>query len=162
MQTIANSQSTLKIYVANDDSRSDMDIIDLNTSALDRYGQSVDSTNINFYTTTMSTQVLRMNRLDLFGPEEVKATEVSAEEKMNIEPELGGNATGSNIVTSQANVLRKENKTELGSRTASFVTRTSSRATAVTQRPPKSKRKQRHSKKTRKIKKYKGQCPRFF
>ena len=67
LQTIATSQSTLKIYVANDDSRSDMDIIDLNTSALDRYGQSVDSTNMNFYTTTMSTQVLRMSRLSIWS-----------------------------------------------------------------------------------------------
>ena len=155
LHTLVLGQSTLKIYVANDDLRSDMDIIDINTSALDRYGQSVDSTNINFYATTMSTQVLRMSRVDLFGPEEVEDPIIS--------DDVSGGNSGSTInVTKAANIQQtpspksSESTRTVASRSYSSSTFSKSNKTSRT------KRKLRTVKKSRKNKRYRGQCPKFF
>jgi len=158
LHTIVFGQSTLKIYVANDDTRSDMDIIDLNTSALDRYGQSVDSTNINFYTTTMSTQVMRMSRLELFGPEE----KVMTVEEKAVDLEGNGGNSGALFGESEELVALQEVKEDSELRNPLVPNRPTIRSNKVTQRSSKSRKRNRHMKKAKKIKKYRGQCPRFF
>lgn len=165
VQTLVIGQSTLKIYVTNDDVRSDMDIIDLNTSSLERYGQSVDSTNIKYYATTMSTQVLRMSRLDLFGPEEELIDDVidsPSVASMEVEPALEPVTTKVIIrekTTRPPATSTQYSRTVVSEETSARVSSETSRATKA---KVKAKSKSYRLKKPRKIKRYKGQCPKFF
>jgi|GEM_PF-5789652 len=155
LHTAVLGQGTLKIFVALDDTRNDMDIIDLNTSTIENYGVSVDSTNINFYTTTMSTQVVRITREQLFGPEEefyletpVASVEMFLEEEAEIildEPEL----------EDEPRVTIKENEARQNTTPAKYAVRSTSKSQ---KRKPNTSRK---LKKTKRFKKYRGKCPKF-
>ena len=169
LHTVVISQATLKIFVAIEDIRSDMDIIDLNTSSLDRYGQSVDSTNTNYYTTTMSTQVLRMTRLELFGPEE----ETTLDEKELDKNNGGTSETYSDLESnSEISADKDQNQAEANVqdvRTANTYHKKevidngpTQRSRIASSRSTRSKPKHRGVKKSKKIKKYRGQCPKFF
>jgi len=150
--TAALSQGTLKIFVAIDDGRNDMDIIDLNTAALDNYGVSVDSTNINFYTTTMSTQVVRLTREQLFGPEE--------EEEFDLETPVAS----IDIILEEEPIIRYTNQ-ELREVSeapqSSYQKTTLSQNRAPTKNTSKKSRSTRKLKKSKRFKKYKGKCPKF-
>jgi len=151
MSTAGLSQGTLKIYVTLDDSRHDMDIIDLNTSAIDNYGVSVDSTNINYYTTTMSTQVVRLSYEQLFGPEEEFEMDVpvaSMDFLLEEEDDITSQETSS--IESPEPALRNDSQ-------ASRVVAKQSYTRPKTKKATSSKR----LKKSKRFKKYKGKCPKF-
>jgi len=164
--TLAFGQSTLKIYVAIDDMRSDMDIIDINTSSLDRYGQSVDSTNIKFYATTMSTQVLRISRVALLGEEELKIDEVESIEIPSFDTALPDKGEGAAIESSENLSNAAQNaaisKNTVANRSAESDRSYTKKATAKKRRAVLNKKRSSSGKKIKKIKRYKGQCPKFF
>lgn len=150
LHTAVLGQGTLKIFVALEDSRHDMDIIDLNTSAIDNYGVSVDSTNINFYTTTMSTQVVRLSREQLFGPE-LEAP--LASEELILEDE-------SPIVIAQNSEPQSVITTSLPPASTSERA-VSDRSSTSTKSKVRVSNKAHKLKKTKRFKRYKGKCPKF-
>lgn len=153
----AFSQGTLKIYVATDDERNDMDIIDLNTSAISNYGVSVDSTNINFYTTTMSTQVVRLHPDILFEPEGPDAflEEPTASQELILTDDMPESIVVSTLPSSLTAEERGRPDEEIRSSD-------SQRTRMVSNRKKSNRHKRSKSlKKTKRFKKYRGKCPTF-
>lgn len=166
-------QSTLRIYVVNDDNRSDMAIIDLNTESIDRYGQSVDSTNINFYATTMSTQVMRLTYEELYGfPKDIPIEGAEMRTEI-IEPKIQYPIT-SDVMEVQAHQeenisLAPSNPVSAPIISGGSLVKNVQRSNASgggsyrsSDRKPSKKISRGGGKKTRKYKKYNGRCPKFF
>lgn len=159
----AFSQSTLKIYVATDDVRADMDIIDLNTSALSRYGSSVDSTNIQYYSNMMSTQVIRVDAYLLFGEDDepvVEMAEMTAsmndillnDEPSDAKESIASPATEKRVTPDSSSDASESRRSE-----PSYSSSASSSASKVRAKSKKIKKRR-----IKRHKRYNSRCPRFF
>lgn len=160
--TLVVGQSTLKIYVVTDDYRSDMEIIDVNTSALERYGTSVDSTNIQYYSNMMSTQVVRLEYFELFGEEDepvVEEAEMTAGmEDILLEDE---EILASEEVEEEDNVAPVKQSTPSESVSVSRSSGGTSSSSYKTASRVKAKR-VKLPQRTKRHRKFRGKCPKFF